>query len=260
MSKHLSEPLLHRLITDGLNGMLGAAPDYYAVTSRGASLVLCGEPVADLNYISLSAADASSLEQARGHIHEADRRGQPFILAVAESVADEGARLCEAEGLVHATSWPLMVCSKRDNAATSKATVEVSVVADTGALDAMAAVLADAYSMPLAAIQRVMPLSLYDSPGIASYIAAHDGGVESSVTITRHGKVRGVWAMGTTAGAQGKGIGKALLIEAMNREWDAGAEAFFLGATPAGFPLYQKLGYETVSTAGVWVRGETSQA
>jgi hypothetical protein len=35
---------------------------------------------------------------------------------------------------------------------------------------------------------------------------------------------------------------------------------FFLGATPAGFPLYEKLGFETQVVASVWVSGETSQA
>jgi hypothetical protein len=38
-----------------------------------------------------------------------------------------------------------------------------------------------------------------------------------------------------------------------------GAEAFFLGATPAGVPLYRRLGYETVAEAQVWVRGATQQ-
>jgi predicted N-acetyltransferase YhbS len=66
--------------------------------------------------------------------------------------------------------------------------------------------------------------------------------------------------MGTIAAAQGKGIGRALLSTVMAAEREAGAEAFFLGATPAGRPLYERLGYRTVFSAEVWVRGETNQA
>jgi predicted N-acetyltransferase YhbS len=66
--------------------------------------------------------------------------------------------------------------------------------------------------------------------------------------------------MGTLEEAQGQKIGKALLSRVMFDARQAGAAAFFLGATPAGFPLYQRLGYETLYTAQVWVRGETHQA
>ena len=59
---------------------------------------------------------------------------------------------------------------------------------------------------------------------------------------------------------RGKGIGKALLSRAMCTARDAGAKWFFLGATPSGYPLYVRLGYETAFEAQVWVRGETSQA
>ena len=125
---------------------------------------------------------------------------------------------------------------------------------------AMSRVLADAFSMPAESIARALPLSLYDSPGIDTYVAEHEGDVLSSVTITRHGDVVGVWAMGTMAAAQGKGIGRALLSTVMASEREGGAEAFYLGATPAGRPLYERLGYRTVFSAEVWVRGETSQA
>lgn len=38
------------------------------------------------------------------------------------------------------------------------------------------------------------------------------------------------------------------------------ARRFFLGATPAGYRLYESLGFETRVAATVWVSGETSQA
>jgi predicted N-acetyltransferase YhbS len=105
-----------------------------------------------------------------------------------------------------------------------------------------------------------MPLRLMQSPSLDIYLAERDGKIHSTVTVTRHGEVIGVWAMGTHVEAQGQKIGKALLSRVMFGARQAGAAAFFLGATPAGFPLYQRLGYETLYTAKVWVRGETHQA
>ena len=39
-----------------------------------------------------------------------------------------------------------------------------------------------------------------------------------------------------------------------------GTRRFFLGSTPAGYRLYEGLGFETVCSARVWVSGETHQA
>jgi predicted N-acetyltransferase YhbS len=124
----------------------------------------------------------------------------------------------------------------------------------------MLEVMESAYQMPVASVRRAMPLRLVQSPSLDIYVAERDGNILSTVTVTRHGEVIGVWAMGTRADAQGQKIGKALLSRVMFNSRQAGATAFFLGATPAGFPLYQRLGYETLFTAQVWVRGETHQA
>jgi ribosomal protein S18 acetylase RimI-like enzyme len=84
--------------------------------------------------------------------------------------------------------------------------------------------------------------------------------VQSTVTATWHGSVVGIWAMGTAPEAQGSGVGKALLSRVMHDARARGAEAFFLGATPSGFPLYERLGYATVADCPIWVRGVTHQA
>jgi hypothetical protein len=54
--------------------------------------------------------------------------------------------------------------------------------------------------------------------------------------------------------------GLQLLSTAMVQARNNGARRFFLGATPAGFRLYEGLGFETVCSARVWVSGETHQA
>ena len=41
---------------------------------------------------------------------------------------------------------------------------------------------------------------------------------------------------------------------------ESGVKRFFLGATPAGYRLYEGLGYETQLVTRAWVSGETNQA
>jgi GNAT superfamily N-acetyltransferase len=260
MRAGLDEPVLLRLSHEALIAMYGCGPRYVARSVQGAAMVLSRENVADLNYLVASSAETEAVEGFRSFVRYADERELPFCTIVAASVADDLGDVCEDLGLVHATQWPLMVCPGEAAQALPTEGVTVRALNDEKDVAAMSRALAEAFSMPADSIARAMPLSLYDSPAIDTYVAEYEGDVLSSVTVTRHGDVVGVWAMGTMAAAQGKGIGRALLSTVMAAERDAGAGAFYLGATPAGRPLYERLGYRTVFSAEVWVRGETSQA
>ena len=68
--------------------------------------------------------------------------------------------------------------------------------------------------------------------------------------------------MGTHPDHQRKGIGHALLTFAMEhyRRHHPNVRSFFLGATPAGQPLYHKIGFRARIETQAWVRGETAQA
>jgi predicted N-acetyltransferase YhbS len=66
--------------------------------------------------------------------------------------------------------------------------------------------------------------------------------------------------MATDTARQRSGIGRRLLSTAMAEARAQGAARFFLGATPAGYRLYESLGFTTRTTAKVWASGETHQA
>ena len=119
---------------------------------------------------------------------------------------------------------------------------------------------ASAYSMPRDSVLRCLPATLFASPGVDVYVGRLDGDAVGSVTLTYHGDTCGIWAMGTDTVRQRGGIGRRLLSTAMAEARSRGIRRFFLGATPAGFRLYETLGYATVCSARVWVSGETHQA
>lgn len=65
---------------------------------------------------------------------------------------------------------------------------------------------------------------------------------------------------GAKASRQRGGIGLRLVTTAMAHARMNWTRRFFLGATPAGYRFYEKLGFETACTARVLVSGETHQA
>jgi GNAT superfamily N-acetyltransferase len=256
----LTEEILIRLTAEALVTTFGCAPGYRCQAVPGAMMVLTGESIADQNYLLLSRDTPEARAAFNGYVEHCDAMELPFLCVVAPSLAASAAPVCRGFGLTHAVDWPLMVCP--GEAAVDYPVDGVVIRRMSSAADhaAMAAAVGGAFQMPAEVVARATPLELYAAPAIEVTLAERDGRVLSSVTSTHHGSVVGIWSMATLAEVQGQGVGKALLSKVMADARAEGASAFFLGATPAGFPLYQHLGYQTVCEAPVWVRGETHQA
>jgi ribosomal protein S18 acetylase RimI-like enzyme len=69
--------------------------------------------------------------------------------------------------------------------------------------------------------------------------------VAIAMTIVNHG-VAGIYWVGTTEGARGQGLGRALTATAVNAGFDLGAEFASLQASPMGEPIYRAMGFEKI--------------
>ena len=128
------------------------------------------------------------------------------------------------------------------------------------AADANVRVLSNAFAIPAEATRRVLPPSLLDVPNVDVFLASIDGEVVGTVTFIHQGDTTGVWSMAIDTAHQRAGIGRRLLSAAIAKARSQGAARFFLGATPAGYRLYESLGFKTRTVARVWALGETHQA
>ncbi len=81
----------------------------------------------------------------------------------------------------------------------------------------------------------------------------------SGVCTSGVGSTVGIWTMSTPPEKQRQGAGQAVLRAAMQDHAKRGAETFYLIATAAGKPLYDKLGFSTVDELSIWLVGEPSQ-
>ena len=174
--------------------------------------------------------------------------------AVAETLATPAQEL----GLVHAVEFPFMV---REGVPDAIDPGDVVVTRARGADDARASamVLSSAFDMPAAAVLRALPAAFLDSPGVDVYLAAVEGRCAGTVTLTYHGDTVGIWAMGVDPELQRRGVGARLLATAMRAATEVGARRYFLGATPAGRPLYERVGFATRVVTQVWASGESGQ-
>lgn len=256
----MKQDVLLRLVKEALYTFYSCSNEFSAGAVPGAAMALSGEPVADLNYLVVDGTSRQAAVAFRDYVNYCDEKELPFAAMLGPEAAVEQEPVCRELNLVHATEWPLMVCSADVELSSRVQDVTVRPIAGQADHIAMSEVLESAFHMPADSVRRAMPLHLAESPSIDIFLAERGPVVHSTVTVTYHGKVAGIWAMGTLGWAQGEGVGKALLVAVMEECRNRDIEHFFLGATPAGYPLYQSIGYNTLFTAQVWVRGETHQA
>lgn len=258
MTQPLTESVLRRLTAEAFLSFLSESEKFEAVVSPGCAMALCNEPVADLNGIIVGR------EASEDHFADACRtclsREQPFLAIVFPEAGDRIKEVAAELGLVHAGDFLIMVREDAPIEPAGNEAVVVQCAAGAKAVLESARVLSAAFNMPGDSVLRAMPASLLESPGVDLFVASIEGRGVGSVTLTYHGDTTGIWAMGTDPEMQKGGIGRRLLSTAIAKARSQGARRFFLGATPAGYRLYESLGFETRVTATVWVSGETAQA
>lgn len=257
-SKALSESVLRRLTNDAVTTFLGEAARYEAAARPGLQLVLSNEPIADLNMLIVGAgADRDHFQDMAKSCLD---RQLPFLVIIFPETGEALDQVAADLGLVYAVDFPIMVREDAPLEPSGNSDVDIVCASNAEDADASADVLVSAYRMPKESVLRALPASVFESTATDVYVARSHGEAVGSVTLTYHGDTCGIWAMGTDASRQRGGIGLRLLSTAMAEARNRGIQRFFLGATPAGYRLYEKLGFKTVCATRVWVSGETNQA
>jgi GNAT superfamily N-acetyltransferase len=245
-AKALSESVLRRLTSDAITTFLGESAAFEAAARPGLQLALSNEPIADLNMLVVGAG--ADHKHFAAMVNGCLDRQLPFLVLIFPEAGRLIDELAGKLGLAYAVDFPMMVRDDLSLEPAGNPDVNVSRASDETDCDGSADIIASAYSMDKSSVLRALPPSLFESPGADVYVARMDG------------ETCGIWAMGTRSALQRGGIGLRLLSTAMCEARQHGARRFFLGATPAGFRLYEGLGFRTVCSARVWVSGETHQA
>jgi predicted N-acetyltransferase YhbS len=245
-------------MNDAMLNLVGQSPRGEYVAYPGCCLALSGEPVADLNYV-IAGRGANDGGHFATACSTCISREQPFMALVFPEAGGAVERTAAELGLVHVVDFPFMVRDDSPIEPGGNAAVVVRRALGSDWVDAVARVQASAFGMPEDVARRAMPASFVEGPNLDLFLASINDEVVGSVVLTHHGDTSGVWAMGTVAGQQGSGIGRRLLSTAIAQLRQEGVARFYLGATPAGYRLYESLGFATRVVATVWAFGESHQ-
>jgi len=234
----------------------GRTPGGHAPSGAGWWSWLSGQPVPDLNMAGIFGGPTApaALAEATAAVTAA---GVPALLVLED--ADALAADIEAAGYSVVGAMPLMVCPASAVPDPADAT-DVAPMAEEAEMDEAAALMADAFSLPLASIRAIIDDRWLDPASSTKVWLARRSGVAVGAGMSvEAGSNVGIYTMSTPAANERTGVGRSVLAAIHRHARDIGADDLLLGATEAGFPLYQRVGYETVADVAIAVAGASTQ-
>jgi ribosomal protein S18 acetylase RimI-like enzyme len=184
-------------------------------------------------------------------------RGQEWAYWVCEDWLAGRARknsrqFFERLGMRHSVDLPGMVAERVAPPAHGLPAIEVRRVCHGPLRDAFCAIGSLCFNVPIAWFTEV-----FDSQSVWERFAGYVGYVDeepvSTAAIVMGGGAMGVYNVATVPGHRRRGYGEAVMRHALaDAESRYGIGRVLLQSTPAGYRLYQRMGFKTVTKVGVY--------
>jgi GNAT superfamily N-acetyltransferase len=242
---------LIQLCVRALAAQMIAAPGIELHMTQTCILGLTDEPLADFNRLTLGPDPDVEGFLVRA-VARAKARGRPLQAVMSPHVAEALAPVATRLGFARVGAAPLMVLRPDVPVRPSR---PAKVVRALGAELAGVAgdLIAAAFDTPRDVVARCIDVCVTGTAGVETYVAWGDEGPMCTVSVTPTGDTAGISLMATAPKHQRKGMGRALLTQVIADYRRRGVARFHLGATDAGRPLYESLGFEPVADLPVWV-------
>ena len=187
-------------------------------------------------------AKAREWFRPRGH-------GYTFILKLHRD--RDLAGLLQAEGIGAMSDSPGMALETRLPDRPLPPGVTIDLVRGQQAAREFADVSGAAYATmgmpPKVATRQFADHRFFEQPHVAAFVARLDGqAVAAAMTLVTHG-VSGIYWVGTTPEARGRGLAEAVTRTAGNAGLDRGASVVALQASSMGEPVYRRMGYREIT-------------
>ena len=177
------------------------------------------------------------------------QRDVPFFVTAPDTVAGAVAEMAESVGLgPTATTTPGMVFAPlADVPAESDAEIEIVPVTHAAQLTDVAVVASEAFGAPLEAAASLAPASSLADVRCSWFVGYVDGDPAACGQLLRTADVAGVYSIGVRERFRRRGLGAAITTAALVAGRELGCAIGILQASPMGQPVYERMGFETVT-------------
>jgi GNAT superfamily N-acetyltransferase len=192
------------------------------------------------------------LAQATSWLSE---RNVPFWVTAPESVAHAVADMAESAGLnpTSGTMPGMALAPLADLPAEANGDVDIQPVTAASALANVAVVAGDAFGAPPDVARMLAPASMLDDDRCFWFVGYVDGDPAVCGQLLRTADVAGVYTIAVREQFRRRGLGAAISRAALAAGRDSGCSVGVLQASPMGEPVYDRMGFETVTPYHLFV-------
>ena len=186
-----------------------------------------------------------------------DVRGQEWAYWICEDwlparMRKRSRRAFESVGMRHSVDLPGMIAERLAPPVRPLPQLDIRRVEAGPVRDAFCAIGALCFHVPPAWFNQV-----FDSPAVwrdfAGYVAYHDDEPVATTAVILGGGAMGVYNVATVPPHQRRGFGEATMRYALeDARRRSGLERVVLQSTQAGYKLYQRMGFRTVTNIAVY--------
>lgn len=233
------------LLTD-MSRFASAHPVAWVRREAGVAAYYSGVPIPMLNGV-VAERDDADISVAAQMLDEIGATGVPCSVSVRSDDYAAFVELAESHGLTMRITEPLMVLDSLESVIDEALPGGLSVRALTPEdFDDHVEVAATSFEIPIEFARQLMIGEALRLDGACAYVGEYDGRLVATAMGLTTGHSVGVFNVGTLEDARGKGFGRALTARVIADGVTNGATWSYLQSSPAGFPVYRRLGFETV--------------
>lgn len=174
-------------------------------------------------------------------------REVPFWVTVAEPAVEDVTDHLADLNLVKAGEQPGMAMTPLDEISPQNSAAEIAEVTDPDELDDFSRVASAVFGTPLDVAEQVYQVALVGDEK-RLFLGSVDGTPAACGLSIQSGDVAGVYTIGVVEQFRGRGIGEAMSWEVLRAGREAGCRVGVLQSSEMAYPLYKKMGFETVVT------------
>jgi len=224
--------------------------------SDGIVVAATGASVGWLNPVFVTRPLGRPEQALRRAVEYFDDRGLPFIVRVREGLDERTERTCEDTGLPYRDTLPGMALSPLSVVEDRAAPVEIKVVEDAAGFAQFVTIMAECFHLDPDMTARMLRPRLLDIPDSRWYLGYVDGQPAGAAALIMSHRVAGVHYVGTREAFRGRGIGEATTRRAVREGAAAGCLFSSLQASQMGRPVYERIGFRTITGYKTFVRPE----
>ena len=241
--------------------LLTSVPEGWTRSAPGSLAAVTGVAIPTLNGVWVGSENFDE-EVVSRLLDQVASTGLPYCLQVRPAGADKAAILAAARGLTRDHhDIPLMVLEDVEQLGAAGGHVGLAIreLAPTEA-DLHARVAAEGFGAPLEAFRQLMTPSTLAVSGVRCYLGEVGGqSVTTGLGVTL-GPYVAIFNIATPPDHRRHGYGAAITARAAADGLAAGARWAWLQSSPAGYSVYQRLGFRTAEAWPCWLSTGTDDS